>query len=351
MESKSTIGAGRRPTKQKPNQQQSKDNYKKLYDKFKNLRQDAEKHGINTEIFGAISKGLEVEIVTHGTTQWDKKWIIGLSALVVLVLSVVMGVLTRVYEIDQEINYMLYESRCLVENNGFLIEVARPPVPCSMCKDLKSVPIEYNITTEEFVSKYAYTSIPVLIKDATSSWSAMTKFNFHYFKNLYTKVKGAFQVIEEECQFFPYSTEFQTLKDVFNMSDARANFTPGEKPWYIGWSNCHQDISAKLREHYLRPYFLPNDSESSIIDWIFMGGPGKGAFMHLDYVQRPSWQAQISGTKTWSLIPSPECESVCHPLNVTVHKGDIIIIDTNTWYHATYIHPGPVSITIGSEYD
>lgn len=348
MESKITNGTGRRISKQK---QQSNDNYRKLYDKFKSLRQDAAKHGINTDIFGAISKGLEVEIVTHSTTKWDKKWIVGLSAVVVLALSVVMGVLARVYEMDQEINHVLYESRCLVENNGFLIEVARPPVSCSMCKDLKSVPIEYNISTEEFVAKYAYSSIPVLIKDATSSWSAMTKFNFHYFKNLYTKVKGAFEVIEEECQFFPYSTEFQTLKDVFNMSDARANFTPGEKPWYIGWSNCHQEISAKLREHYVRPYFLPNDSESSIIDWIFMGGPGKGAFMHLDYVQRPSWQAQISGTKTWSLIPSPECESVCHPMNITVHKGDIIIIDTNTWYHATYIHPGPVSITIGSEYD
>ena len=43
----------------------------------------------------------------------------------------------------------------------------------------------------------------------------------------------------------------------------------------------------------------------------------------LDFVQRPSWQAQISGTKTWSLIPSPECEGICHSVNVTVETGDI----------------------------
>lgn len=28
-----------------------------------------------------------------------------------------------------------------------------------------------------------------------------------------------------------------------------------------------------------------------------------------------------------------------------------VVIDTNQWYHATYIHPGEISITIGSEYD
>nr|XP_022318027.1 uncharacterized protein LOC111121168 [Crassostrea virginica] len=58
-----------------------------------------------------------------------------------------------------------------------------------------------------------------------------------------------------------------------------------------------------------------------------------------------------SGQKTWTLIPTPECEDVCSSMNVTVSKGDIIVLDTNQWYHATYIHPGEISITIGSEYD
>ena len=29
----------------------------------------------------------------------------------------------------------------------------------------------------------------------------------------------------------------------------------------------------------------------------------------------------------------------------------LVVLDTNQWYHATYIHPGEISITIGSEYD
>ena len=86
-------------------------------------------------------------------------------------------------------------------------------------------------------------------------------------------------------------------------------------------------------------------------------------------VELPSWQAQLSGKKTWTLTPPPECEHVCQPFNVTVNRGDIskpvapisydhayyyalptVVVDTNKWYHQTYIHPGNISITIGSEY-
>lgn len=40
-------------------------------------------------------------------------------------------------------------------------------------------------------------------------------------------------------------------------------------------------------------------------------------------VQRPSWQAQLSGQKMWTLIPPPECEHVCKTVQVTMQKGEI----------------------------
>lgn len=40
-------------------------------------------------------------------------------------------------------------------------------------------------------------------------------------------------------------------------------------------------------------------------------------------VQRPSWQAQLSGQKMWTLIPPPECEHVCNTVQVTMQKGEI----------------------------
>lgn len=40
-------------------------------------------------------------------------------------------------------------------------------------------------------------------------------------------------------------------------------------------------IAKILRSHYQRPYFLPEDSESIPTDWIFLGGSGPGAHMHV----------------------------------------------------------------------
>ena len=43
----------------------------------------------------------------------------------------------------------------------------------------------------------------------------------------------------------------------------------------------------------------------------------------IDSVGLPTWQAQLSGTKTWTLIPLPECEHKCDSINITVEQGDI----------------------------
>ncbi|KAK2165052.1 hypothetical protein LSH36_55g00018 [Paralvinella palmiformis] len=276
------------------------------------------------------------------------------------------------------------ESDCLVDTNVFVMELSRPIFDCAICRNVREVPAVTELTKEQFLERYAYTDIPVLVKNATANWTAMSTFSFQYFRDLYLeaaerqrndirvynemKTKQAdgdeadLQLIDEAviedqegaglaCQFFPYKTEFDNLLEAFNMSEDRAAYKDGEKPWYFGWSNCHDEIQTELRRHYERPYFLPSDSETSCIDWIFMGGRGRGAPMHLDSVTRPSWQAQISGRKTWDLDPPPECLSECHSMSVTVEQGDIFVINTNVWYHGTFVHPGAISICIGSEYD
>ena len=43
----------------------------------------------------------------------------------------------------------------------------------------------------------------------------------------------------------------------------------------------------------------------------------------MDHVDKVSWQAQVSGTKSWLLVPPFECEDVCKSVNVTVETGDI----------------------------
>jgi len=46
-------------------------------------------------------------------------------------------------------------------------------------------------------------------------------------------------------------------------------------------SNCDSAAANILRTHYSRPYFLPDEAESSKTDWIFMGSPGFGARLHV----------------------------------------------------------------------
>lgn len=34
------------------------------------------------------------------------------------------------------------------------------------------------------------------------------------------------------------------------------------------------------------------------------------------------WQAQLKGSKTWYLLPPPECEEICSKLTFLVEPGD-----------------------------
>lgn len=45
-------------------------------------------------------------------------------------------------------------------------------------------------------------------------------------------------------------------------------------------------------------------------------------FFQLDFINRLMWQAQLKGSKTWHLRPSPECEHVCEALDFLVEPGD-----------------------------
>ncbi|XP_076452809.1 uncharacterized protein LOC143288316 isoform X2 [Babylonia areolata] len=333
-------------------------NSEKLQKKFLQLRSNALKEGLSPEQLRQAVKGSSQtaapssKIKSLTETSWGG--VQKLSAVLtdpdhrMHVLAAIAAVsvsllLTTVYLNWGEIT----ESPCIIDSNVITDEIYRPVVDCDMCRDVYGVPEERNLSAERFYQRYAFTGRPVLVKGATANWTAMNHFSFRFFRDLYQKTTGSLDTIEEDCQFFPYNTEFLTLAQALDMPEDRADFQPGQP----SWSNCHDGVRMKLRKFYQRPYFLPPDSESAPEDWIFMGGPGVGAQVHLDYVERPSWQAQISGTKTWELIPSPECEAVCHSFNVTVEKGDIIVVDTNIWYHSTFVHPGEVSITIGAEYD
>lgn len=175
-----------------------------------------------------------------------------------------------------------------------------------------------NVTPSDLEILYLIPAKPVVVTDGTRDWPAVNTFSFEFFKKLY----HGYSIFS--CQFFPYKTEFKSLQEALNMSEARAHFEEGEKPWYIGWSNCNDEVGKVLSRYYKRPYFLPDTSENMALNWIFMGGAGFGAHMHVDNVHYPSWQAQIKGKKSWFLMPSPECFYRCNRnIEVVVEQGEI----------------------------
>ncbi|XP_028392449.1 uncharacterized protein LOC114517009 [Dendronephthya gigantea] len=252
---------------------------------------------------------------------------------------------------DNVLYFDLEKDVCLLQAVEPYLDLFRPPVNCSICENVDTVDVVTDLSKDEFLQKYAYTGRPVLIRNGSKGWSALSHFNFEFFKNIYPKGSPVLQSEDKDCQFFPYRTSFESLGEVFNMSKSMARMEG--KPWYIGWSNCDSNAANVLRKYYEKPYFLPEESESSRTDWIFMGCPGYGAHLHIDAVGKPSWQAQIKGTKQWILEPPPECYFKCQTSKhvVVVQPGDIIVLDTNRWFHQTDIIGSDMSITIGSEYD
>ncbi|CAH2071921.1 unnamed protein product, partial [Iphiclides podalirius] len=244
--------------------------------------------------------------------------------------------------------YSKYASeRCALEVPPTSLTLFRPPEDCSMCVDVDDIQRLANITPEEFEELYAYGTKPVIVTDATANWLAMKEFSFEFFADFYRG--GDMGRKTNECFFFAYKSGLGSLHEVFSMDQRRANLSA--EPWYVGWSTCFDGETRRLRQYYSRPYFLPRTAESDTIDWIFMGGPGQGAHMHVDSVRRVSWQAQVRGSKRWQLAPPPECLYACRWLTFAVQPGEILVVDTNRWYHKTSVLPGDISITIGAEYD
>lgn len=140
-----------------------------------------------------------------------------------------------------------------------------------------------NISPSDFEENYTSKIKPVVVSDGTKDWSSIDTFTFDFFKKLYEPTFDDDNV-KQDCQFFPYKTNFKSLQEALSMNSSRSKLEAGTESWYIGWSNCNDDAGRMMRQHYRRPYFLPDTSENMALSWIFMGGPGFGAHMHVSLI-------------------------------------------------------------------
>lgn len=200
--------------------------------------------------------------------------------LVILFVPLLCGLFNKYFNIIKTFQ----ETRCLLPNNYFVWEFTRSISNCDYCRDIKAPLILPNLTREEFRS-YSYSSRPIIIKDAARDWPARDTYTLEFFRNLYDRIEGAYESVEEECQFLRFKSSFANLREVFAMSEARALHREGEDPWYVGWKNCHPRILDAMKRFYSVPHFLPDDAEIPCSNYIFMGYE-EGAVMHVSFFIR-----------------------------------------------------------------
>ncbi|XP_050463195.1 uncharacterized protein LOC126857613 isoform X1 [Cataglyphis hispanica] len=294
--------------------------------------------------YGATMNDLKSITMTINNAKSAKNRCFTKKILVILFVPLLCGLFNKYCNIIKTFQ----ETRCLLPNNYFVWEFTRSISNCDYCRDIKAPLILPNLTREEFRS-YSYASRPIIIKDAARDWPARDTYTLEFFRNLYDRIEGAYESVEEECQFLRFKSDFANLREVFAMSEARALHREGEDPWYVGWKNCHPQILDAMKRFYSVPHFLPDDAEIPCSNYIFMGYE-EGAVMHLDYISRLMWQAQIIGSKTWNVAPTPECDSECTSFQFIVDVADVVLLDTRIWYHSTHIENGNLSLTITSEY-
>lgn len=200
--------------------------------------------------------------------------------LVMLVMPFLYGIFNRYFYTN--IIKSFQGTRCLLPNNYLVWEFTRPRTTCDYCRDVEAPLILPNLTKEEFRS-YSYSSRPMIIKNAIYDWPARKEFTLEFFRNLYERIEGAYESVEEECQFLHFKSNFANLREVFAMSKDRALHREGEDPWYVGWKNCHPQILDAMNKFYNVPHFLPVDAEIPYSNYIFMGYE-EGAVMHVSFI-------------------------------------------------------------------
>lgn len=124
-------------------------------------------------------------------------------------------------------------SPCLLKEVSPLGEAVQPLVNCDMCRGLDGAPRLTNLSQEDFMKYYAYSSQPILVEGAVSKWSALKVFSYDYFKDLYLSTPASLDEDDSEGQFFSYSSNIESLKHFFSIPDEVV--TMQTEKWYIGW--------------------------------------------------------------------------------------------------------------------
>ena len=154
----------------------------------------------------------------------------------------------------------------------------------------------------------------------------------------------------------------KTADDLFGGSMAPTGL------WYASCIMQRQPEALLAAVPLVAPHCLDDASaRHSKAVWLFIGrndssAPLAGRPEHTDNVQHSgTWHYQAEGCKEWRLRPSDELRAACPAVGgmaactVRCEQGDVLVVSTRDWWHATTLPPQPppshVSISYAREFN
>ena len=83
-----------------------------------------------------------------------------------------------------------YIDRCIMEtpeDTGYGVDFCRTPVDCGICRDVDAIDEVHveDLSVEDFEDRYAYSSRPLVVRNASLNWPAMEVLNYRWLKDIY----------------------------------------------------------------------------------------------------------------------------------------------------------------------
>lgn len=205
------------------------------------------------------------------------------------------------------------------------------------------IPVEKNISVDEFKEKYVAKNKPVILRGIIDQWPAIEKWDFDYFANQHGNVEIDVNL------YNPANTKKSNIKSLVNDIKTKAH----ELPIYLQeW--WFQTVCPDLVNDVSIPNHFAEDQNFKIFGYhnftLWIGAKGASTPVHQDMPYVNIWTSQIRGKKEWILFDKnatllagddgkPDYqEFLSNPNNhvsyCILEKGDVLYVPYKWWHRA-----------------
>ncbi|CAF0877232.1 unnamed protein product [Adineta ricciae] len=216
----------------------------------------------------------------------------------------------------------IYTSACFVNNPFFnnSLELSE----CDKCINTTGVLRESNVTFFNFTKTVYLKHLPVIVDDATQTWTATRKLNLKKLFKLY--VEDPILSEHDLCRFESNIRLYNQPGGADRLFNDYLSNT--RRPFMAQWNNCKRETLKVLRSYYSKPYFLPASVGQTLMgNWFFVSF---GLHKETEPLQKIPlgenwvWIAQLQGAGRIELRPKYPCENLCKIIDaIELNHGDL----------------------------